>query len=248
MLRSTPLILILLLPIYMTGILSCQNDEESVSAETGFKPRKGIISVEGSSLRIAPSTLASKIDVLAKQLPVLVIGKTREKERVGSSRDFWYKIRLENNVEGWIYGAGLNFGDDEKAGKGPILPEEELKTRIVGKWWELVPGGGTGKNRIHIWPEGEYKTSLGLKQDKEGTYELDLENNLIRFSEGAPGGKELKFVLVGRELRLKGQRQNRDLFFARGDEDPGALEKEEEMESDSTEKNQSAPEVENVNE
>ena len=66
------------------------------------------INAEKTNLRIAPLALASVLEILTKNTPVEIIGRTKNKVKIGKNIDYWYRIKLENKIEGWIYGTSLS--------------------------------------------------------------------------------------------------------------------------------------------
>ena len=66
------------------------------------------VNAEKANLRIAPLAIASILEILVKNTPVKIIGRTKNKVKIGKNMDYWYRIKLENKTEGWIYGTSLS--------------------------------------------------------------------------------------------------------------------------------------------
>lgn len=80
------------------------------------------VRTQNANLRTDPLLLASVIDVLEQNTPLQVLAKSKEKVRIKKQLDHWYFVRLENKIEGWVYGSALT-------GK----PVESVHTEARGK-------------------------------------------------------------------------------------------------------------------
>ncbi len=181
-----------------------------------------------ASLRIDPLTSSSEIDFLDKGVSVQLIGRTEKRYAIGRAREYWYRIRMEDGVEGWIYGANLSIGDSAaQAGQG--FDKEMLQRSLVGKWWEVRNDGTTGLRRLYFWSDGKYKYSYGkveIKDIPEGTYEIVSETE-IRFTPASGVGETVEIKKLGVELRLIGKDEERKISFRRAFLDPDAPEPDE---------------------
>ncbi len=73
--------------------------------------KKAYVKAEYASLRLAPSTVATRIEALPYNTEIRIINQTSEKRKIGGQADYWYLVRLTNGVEGWIYGSGISFSE-----------------------------------------------------------------------------------------------------------------------------------------
>ncbi|MBX7058103.1 MAG: SH3 domain-containing protein [Leptospirales bacterium] len=180
-----------------------------------------------ASLRIDPVTSSSEIEFLKRGIRVQVLNRTRQKQAIGEANDYWYRIRLEDGVEGWIYGANLSIGDS--AGRGADSGIDELLIRgLVGKWWEVRRDGSTGLRRLYLWNTGEYAYAYGQgEQMQRGKYKIDSPE-LLLLDPPSGVGAEISIRKLGSELRLTGRADDREISFRRAFIDPDAPEPNEE--------------------
>ncbi len=188
-----------------------------------------------ASLRLDPVTSSAEIEFLKRGLRVQVVGRTAEKQAIGRAKDYWYRVRLENGIEGWLYGANLSIGD--AAGRVASGGIDELLVRgLVGKWWEVRRDGSTGLRRLYLWNTGEYAYAYGQgEQMKKGKYTIESPE-LLRLDPPSGVGAEIGIRRLGSELRLTGiTDENREISFRRAFIDPDAPEPgEEETEGDAS--------------
>lgn len=71
----------------------------------------GIVNEPRVRLRSKFNLDSSIIKVFNKNEPVEIIGRTEEKTRIDNKESYWYKIRLDNNQFGWIFGAYIDIND-----------------------------------------------------------------------------------------------------------------------------------------
>lgn len=64
----------------------------------------GEIRMRNVKLRKAPTTRSPVIRVLPSGLLVRVLERSAQRYRISNMWDYWYKIRLADGVEGWVYG------------------------------------------------------------------------------------------------------------------------------------------------
>jgi hypothetical protein len=68
----------------------------------------GEIRMNNVKLRKEPTTKSTIIRVLPTGALVRVVDRSEERFRISNTWEYWYKIRLADGVEGWIYGIYLN--------------------------------------------------------------------------------------------------------------------------------------------
>jgi hypothetical protein len=117
----------LLLFIITSSLLSCGGDGAFSIAGEFYK--KVYVKERQVSLRINPSTVATRMDVVPYNTELKILRQGAAKKRIGSSTDYWYLVRLPNGVEGWVFGNGISFS------KNPEVFAEQAsdKTEITSK-------------------------------------------------------------------------------------------------------------------
>jgi len=68
----------------------------------------GEIKINNVKLRKEPSTKSSIIRILPAGALVRIIDRSDTRYRISNVYEYWYKVRLADGVEGWIYGLYLN--------------------------------------------------------------------------------------------------------------------------------------------
>ncbi|MDH5657532.1 MAG: SH3 domain-containing protein [Spirochaetia bacterium] len=194
-------------------------------------------------LRLDPVSISPELDVLPYGTKIQIIKKTSEKMKIGSINDYWYFVKTEDLIEGWIYGNSITFLSSEikDTHTGDVkLDPEKIKEQLHGKWWEIRDDGSTGLGKIYFWDDGKYTYGYGRSDMTEGTYELI--KNYIVLDHGSTGGNRLEVFEVGDELRLTGKKKGKVYTFMKGDPDPESPEigdpeaEDSENEKDGTEK------------
>ena len=83
------------------------------------------VRTQKANLRTDPLTLSSVIEVLEQNRPLEVLSRTKKKVEIGRDRDHWYYVRLENGIEGWVYGASL--------ARSPLSPPRDEESQEKGR-------------------------------------------------------------------------------------------------------------------
>ncbi|MCR9142049.1 MAG: SH3 domain-containing protein [bacterium] len=176
-----------------------------------------------ASLRIDPTTVASEIAFLDRGLEVQVIGRGIEKQRISGYNEFWYRIRLPDGIEGWIYGASLSIGSAGGKRRAPEQDAKELALSLVGKWWEVRTDGSTGYRRLYLWPDGVYKYAYGTEGPmREGKYTVQPEEMQLKLDPPSGMGDTVSLRRLGTELRMFAQTDGKKVSLRRAFLDPDA--------------------------
>lgn len=176
-----------------------------------------------ASLRIDPTTVASEIAFLDRGLEVQVVGRSVEKQRISGYHEYWYRIRLTDGIEGWVYGASLSIGEAGGKRRGPVQDEKELALSLVGKWWEVRTDGSTGYRRLYLWPDGVYKYAYGTEGPmREGKYTIVAADMQVKLDPPAGMGDTVSLRRLGTELRMFVQTDGKKVSLRRAFLDPDA--------------------------
>ncbi|MFW5808143.1 MAG: SH3 domain-containing protein, partial [Spirochaetota bacterium] len=169
----------------------------------------GIILNENAAVRFQPQLHTARIEYLDKGDTVQIIGRSSEQSRIGGITDYWYYVSMPSGLTGWTFGSNLKIlkeGDDftiedyrEQVAQEKI--ELTLK-QLKGKWWSVTKSGNFTSHMLMLYPDKTYRSTRGgLK--KEGTFDIDMNDKLIRFSDGTSFGDVLGFSERGQELVLE---------------------------------------------
>lgn len=217
----TPLAIKIFLLFALT-VAGCNGEEGTL-----FRPYPdtAYCQVETGILRTDPVIVSSQIDFLTFGDKVEIVRRGENKVRVGDLNDFWYLVRLENGVEGWIYGASLSF-DRSQVRRSVRLNEDEALDKSVGEWWEYLSDNSIGYRRFFLWEDGRFRYGRGSHKVTEGTFTIDLENQRIDLSPTTPAGSSLDFDIFGPELRFRSENDGSVYRFRRASRDPGPFDED----------------------
>ena len=213
--------------LILAGLLISACDSVPTEASNTFAE----VVVHQESLRVDPTTVSSEITFLDRGLEVKVIGRTQERSRISGHNEYWYRVRLPDGIEGWLYGASLSIGSAGGSTREPEQDKKELALSLVGKWWEVRTDGSTGYRRLYLWPDGVYKYAYGTEGEmREGRYEILAEEQKIKLDPPSGMGDTVQLKRLGTELRMFAEADGKKISLKRAFLDPDApdpLEEEE---------------------
>lgn len=223
----TPLLFSLALVLAMPSLHSC-GKENSPADQNNEIPRYGVVMAESLAVRIDPLPSSAEIENLTQGATVKILRRSSEKVRIGAHEDFWYFVRLDNGIKGWVYGARLNVAGITRAGDfgGDNGNEPDDKTIsesgrvLVGKWWEIKGDGSTGYRKFYFWSEGDYEYGYGSKITQDGKYEFLVHKQTVLLNKGSGVGDTLFIRRIGRDLRLYVEHKGRSYSFRKADDNP----------------------------
>lgn len=162
-----------------------------------------------SAVRFQPQIHSSRTDYLMKGESVKVIKKSAEESRIARVKDYWYYIQLSSGVRGWTFGSNIKI---LKEGDGFSIEDyrkqvaqeniERIVKNLTGKWWSVTASGNFTSHSLILYEDKKYRSSRGGVV-KKGEYTLDLDKNLIIFSDGATFGNDLTLVQRGVEILIE---------------------------------------------
>ncbi len=208
---------------------SCSKDSVSNwGASKGKLREMAIITVPNSSLRIDPLIFSSRVAQMKKGELVEILEKSKEMKNIGKSRNYWYKIKLNNGITGWTFGSLLKIIKDrgERDVKKYISEywEQEtgnLRKALHGKWWSVNRFGDFTNHSLELYDDGKYASYYKRSKRKiKGEYTFDFESNSIIFSNGTSFKENLDFITRGALYVLKKKTTKKNIIFKKINSDP----------------------------
>ncbi len=206
--KSFNILIISALVIIMLSSLKCKGGDQPPMV-----PEKstGIVLANGSSVRIDPFIFSSRVAELPKGTAVILLERSFEKQGVGSSVDYWYKVRVQNGITGWVYGKNIKIVHTKNTETVKNLiaefkeeEEEEIKKNLMGKWWSINLFGEFTDHCLEFNEDGKYKSyQKGNDKIIESEYTINFNKNEIVFLQGTSFGKNLDLVIRGNSYTLK---------------------------------------------
>lgn len=203
---------------------SCRKkqNETVVIPGNGTGDPVAVITTPNTAMRIDPLIFSSRVALLKKGEVAEIIDRSTEEKNVGTSKSYWYKVRLSNGISGWIYGANITILDD--ASKGNVesylsqfweKETDELSTALNGKWWSVNRFNDFTNHCLEIYKDGKYKSYLkGATKKLEGQYNFDFNKNEIIFlGETSFSGGKLSYVKRGEVYTLFNDSEKDEIKF-----------------------------------
>lgn len=72
----------------------------------------GIVKINNVKLREEPTTKSKLLRKLTKGLLVKVLDRSEKKHSISNMYDYWYKVKIPEGIEGWVFGFYLTTGLD----------------------------------------------------------------------------------------------------------------------------------------
>ncbi|MBN2436463.1 MAG: SH3 domain-containing protein [Spirochaetes bacterium] len=162
-----------------------------------------------SAVRFQPQIHSSRTDYLMKGDTVKIIMKSAEESRIARIKDYWYYVQLSSGIVGWTFGSNIRI---LKEGDGFSIEDyqkqvaqeniERIVKELTGKWWSVTSSGNFTSHSLILYEDKKYRSSRGGVV-KKGEYSLDMDKNLIIFSDGATFGNDLTLVQRGVEILIE---------------------------------------------
>ncbi len=226
---------IIILISLTTGCSKMKPETPVIPEATGGNPLAVIIT-PNTALRIDPLIFTSRVAQLKKGEVGEVLEKSSEKKPVGGAIDYWYKIRLNNGISGWVFGSNINIlKDSNRNNVESYLSQfweketKELSEALHGKWWSVNRFNDFTNHCLEIYKDGKYKSYIkGATKKIEGDYNFDFNKNQMIFLNGTTFEGDLNYVRRGDEYTLSRDDGKDEIKFKKINVNP---------ESDTEEKN-----------
>lgn len=209
----------------LTGIAGCAEKKTVyLDADTRTGPRYAFVSGDEAILRTDPINIATEIDFPPAGQRLTVLERTARQDTIDDVSDFWYRVRQDSGIEGWIFGASLSFSQQEMA-QNVKGRKQEILDILPGIWWEIEGDGSTGYRKI-VFKNDYFFYSYGNRLENSGKYEV-TDDLKLKFSVKTSLGEELEVRKVGLEYRIFAKIDNFTYVFRPAPEEKEYLEVEE---------------------
>ncbi len=207
-----------IIPIVMITVCCNQQDETSSIAKT--KNNVAMVISEDTAMRADPLIFSARMYKLGKGEMVEIIERSREKTWVGKSTNYWYKVKKEKGITGWVYGDNIKiFTGTERKKIDSYLSDfwdeeaEKLKLALTGKWWSVNELGDFTDHCIEIMADGTYKSYFKSGKQITGAYNFNFTDNEIIFLNGTSFKTNLKFIRRGPIYYLVHKSEDEEIKF-----------------------------------
>ena len=197
----------------------CKAIEDSISSD--YK-RGGVVTENNTALRISPLVFSGVVARLEKGIPVEVMERSAEKSRIARTTDYWYHVKLQDGMAGWVYGQNLRLMDikNYKQLNNLISEFKEFEAGgfakvVAGKWWSVNAFGDFTEHALELYEDNKYKSYYkgGEKNPIKGEFKVDFNKNDIIFPEGTTFKQNLKFAERGESYILYTQSDEKEMSF-----------------------------------
>ena len=201
-------------------IAGCTNGDKNATADI---INQGAIIVENNAaLRINPVLFSGCISRLEKGCAVEVLDKSAQKSNIARTKDYWYYVKLEDGITGWVYGQNLKFVDvknrkqmEDAIAEFRSQDSGNLLKGIAGKWWSTNSFGDFTNHGLELNEDQTYKSYLkgGEKYAVEGEFTIDYAKNEISFPKGTSFKRNMRFIQQGISYTLFAENEDNVMRF-----------------------------------
>ncbi|MFN3604477.1 MAG: SH3 domain-containing protein [Leptonema sp. (in: bacteria)] len=171
---------------------------------------------QGSVLRTEPSIYSFEVSLLNLGEAVDVLYKTNQKEVIGNSKSYWYYVKTERGLVGWIFGSLLS---KTKVKEEEYFFDPKLVVNIIeGTWWEVNERGETGYRSLEIKKniQNPYEGILIYKFSNQEPQEIKYtisDKGIVLLEKALPIGKEIFLYETYNEHRIYFQSADKKQIF-----------------------------------
>ncbi|MDA3901368.1 MAG: SH3 domain-containing protein [Spirochaetes bacterium] len=201
-------ILCLVLTVLLAGCAG--GNEESVKKDFIEEKDSFAISLNDyAAIRFQPQIYSSRTHYIMKGDTVQVMDQSAEKSTIARKSEYWYYVKLPSGIAGWTFGTNIRiikegdgFSIDDY--KKQVAQEniERIVKELTGKWWSVTASGNFTSHSLILYEDQTYRSARGGVV-KKGDYTLDMDKNLLVFSDGATFGEDLTLVSRGVEILIE---------------------------------------------
>ena len=223
--KSSKIASIIIAIALSTQFVGCSKSQDSIQiSKQGDSHSIGIINTPKTSLRLQPFIFSARIGELTKGSTFEVLQRSKKKAWIAGKRNYWYKIKLKNLIEGWTYGNNITIFSDSSSDavndKITKFWEKEkgiLNKLLIGRWWSFNRFNDFTRYGLDIRPDNKYISYYKGRQEKakEGTYEIDMANSILKFKGYTTFKGDLHFKKFGKNYYLIAKEEKNPTRFKR---------------------------------
>jgi hypothetical protein len=174
-----------------------------------------IVISEDATLRIDPYIFSSRISLLTRGTSVEILDKSQEKTWIGNSSDYWYKVRLDNGMTGWLYAKNLKIlkttsREDVESLVARYWEDEAsvIRQGIAGRWWSVDRTGAFTSHGLDMTAEGKFRLygRGGESTAPEGEYTINVHKHEIVFLGPTSFDGTLTYIKRGKMFKITGDK------------------------------------------
>lgn len=215
-------------------ITACSAEEKSKKS-INKNSQIGVVIERASTIRLDPYLYSAKIAELSKGEKVEILGVSKEKASIARMKDFWYHVKSENGLTGWIFGSNIKIFEAGNSSLAEAAEEEikeseldEITKKMIGKWWSVNTKEEFTSIWISLFKDGKYETQSKTQTKLyKGMYTLNLAKGTISLDNDSPLGKELKFSQRGLNYFIEYADENKNVRFKQISSNPKSVEEVE---------------------
>jgi len=189
-------------------LFSCSENKKNQQEEIKKIPKTAEVLENNLKLRMGPNSNSAELGKLAINSKIRILGRSISKMKIGSMKDYWYKIITKDGQKGWTYGAYLSVGENshdlfEKRNQNR---KEKISTSIRGRWFAVYQSGQLTRIFMSIYKDNKIDFGFGKTASQRSEYEIEYTPNIsyVRTSKlKHPILKDISIELRGGTLVVK---------------------------------------------
>lgn len=194
-------------------IYGCDTDSPGTVVQSADDYKTyAFIKTQYGIIRTDPLLIASEIENLKKGQRVLITERTAAGQRPKDAYGFWYKVRTDDGITGWIYGETLSWDESDYNPNAGIVSKEDIPETLNGRWWEMEKDGGTGYRQLIFSEPDRYLLTYSGRGVSGGKFVIE-ENGTVKLEPVSQVGDSIQFSLVGEEIRIRTEYQGTVYIF-----------------------------------
>ncbi len=202
------------------SVNSCIQEKEKNKKISKIKSEMGMILSENTAVRIDPLVFSARIYQLKKGETIEIIEKSKKKTWVGKTSNFWYKVKQERGITGWVYGDNIKiFSKDENDNIDSYVSEfweaetVKLRLELAGKWWSINKLDNFTNHGLEINEDGTYKSYRKGGKPIKGEYNFNFNDKEIIFLNGTSFKSNLNYIMRGSTYFLESKTEKIEIRF-----------------------------------
>ncbi len=153
------------------------------------------------NMRIEPHRHSTRVAVLPDGAVLDVLGKSEEKVNIGKNSEYWYHLRDDQGISGWVYGAYLILVKKDNKTKAAEIAVQRIRAQkknvienLAGFWGQTRSDSTLGPYRLIVYKDGSYLAySTQGRRLYQGDIEVLLKARTLSFSKSTSFGSRIGY-------------------------------------------------------